>query len=90
MISFLSLLAAIGSIHTMYNDVNGSVVESRSSDHCVTFTVGGGTGCAWMCNYCADQLGTYSYYFTTDVCTYQTGGCVGTPSSGVPYTCCSL
>jgi hypothetical protein len=57
---------------------------------CVTFTVSAGTGCAWMCNYCANTLGTNNYYFTTDVCTYQQGaGCVGNPLAGVPYTCCA-
>jgi hypothetical protein len=57
---------------------------------CVTFTVSAGTGCAWMCNYCANTLGTNNYYFTTDVCTYKQGaGCVGNPLAGVPYTCCA-
>jgi len=55
---------------------------------CITFTVGQGTGCDWMCNYCAQNVGP-SYYFTTPVCAYQTGGCVGSPISGVQYTCCS-
>ena len=58
-------------------------------NNCVSFTVSSGTGCAWMCNYCANQLGTNNYYFTTGVCTYQTGGCVGNPQAGVTYTCCS-
>ena len=57
--------------------------------NCISFTVAAGTGCAWMCNYCADQLKTNNYYFTTPVCTYQPGGCVGNPMSGVEYTCCS-
>jgi hypothetical protein len=55
----------------------------------VSFTVSGGTGCAWMCNYCANTLGTNNYYFTDSVCTYQTGGCVGNPVAGKVYTCCS-
>ena len=42
-----------------------------------------------MCNYCANNLGTNNYYFTNGVCTYQEGGCVGNPQSGVTYTCCS-
>ena len=57
---------------------------------CVNFSVGQGTGCQWMCEYCASQLGTSNYYFTTDVCKYQTGGCVGNPQPGVTYTCCSM
>jgi hypothetical protein len=60
------------------------------SNNCVTFSVTQGTGCAWMCNYCANQLGTNNYYFTDGVCIYQQGtGCVGNPLSGVSYTCCS-
>ena len=64
--------------------------KSDPSNNCVTFSVTQGTGCAWMCNYCANQLGTNNYYFTDNVCTYQEGtGCVGTPYAGVQYTCCS-
>jgi hypothetical protein len=59
-------------------------------NNCVTFSVSQGTGCAWMCNFCADQLGTNNYYFTDNVCTYQQGvGCVGNPYAGKSYTCCS-
>ena len=58
--------------------------------NCQTFTVGAGTGCAWMCQYCASSLGTSNYYFTTPVCAYAPGGCVGNPQAGVPYTCCAL
>jgi len=58
-------------------------------NQCITYSVSAGTGCAWMCNYCAAQLGTNNYYFTTDVCTYQMGGCVGNPQAGVQYTCCA-
>lgn len=57
---------------------------------CVNFQVGAGTGCDWMCNYCANQLGTNNYYFTTGVCSYQSGGCVGSPSTGTTYTCCAV
>jgi len=61
------------------------------SNQCVQFTISSGTGCAWMCNYCASQLGTNNYYFTDGVCTYQQGqGCVGNPISGKTYTCCSV
>ena len=59
-----------------------------SDASCVSFTVGSGTGCDWMCNYCANQLGTNNYYFTDGVCSYQTGGCVGNPVAGKQYTCC--
>ena len=46
--------------------------------------------CAWMCNYCANQLGTNNYYFTDGVCTYQSGGCAGNPVAGKTYTCCGV
>ena len=59
-------------------------------NNCIDFTVASGTGCAWMCNYCANTLGTFNYYFTDGVCTYQTGGCVGNPIAGKTYTCCSV
>lgn len=58
-------------------------------NNCISFTVGSGTGCDWMCNYCSNQLGTNNYYFVDGVCTYQTGGCVGSPVTGKQYTCCS-
>jgi hypothetical protein len=58
-------------------------------NNCINFSVGSGTGCEWMCSYCANALGTNNYYFTTDVCTYQLGGCTGNPQVGVIYTCCS-
>lgn len=61
-----------------------------SPNNCVSFSVGPGTGCQWMCNYCQDHLGTTNYYFTDGVCSYQSGGCVGNPQAGVSYTCCSL
>uniref|UniRef100_A0A6C0KWA7 Uncharacterized protein n=1 Tax=viral metagenome TaxID=1070528 RepID=A0A6C0KWA7_9ZZZZ len=61
---------------------------SEITNGCISFSVSAGTGCAWMCNYCANQLGP-NYYFTDQVCTYQAGGCVGNPQAGVTYTCCS-
>jgi hypothetical protein len=66
---------------------------SNSTNGCVNLTIGQGTGCAWMCNYCATNLGTNNYYFTGNppVCVYQQGqGCVGSPSAGQTYTCCSV
>ena len=63
---------------------------STISNQCVQFTVSSGTGCAWMCNYCATQLGTSNYYFPDGVCSYQEGqGCVGNPIAGKTYTCCA-
>ncbi len=61
------------------------------SNQCIQFSVSTGTGCAWMCNYCANQLGTNNYYFADSVCTYQEGtGCIGNPIAGKTYTCCSV
>ena len=70
---------------------NGSDVCTEPKNQCIQFTVGSGTGCDWMCNYCANQLGTNNYYFVDGVCTYQQGqGCVGSPVAGKSYTCCSV
>jgi hypothetical protein len=72
--------------------INGEkeVCHYNPSNNCVTFTVSQGTGCAWMCNYCANQLGTNNYYFVDNVCMYQQGiGCIGNPYAGKSYTCCS-
>ncbi len=81
---------------TIFATTQSTVLDTTHSNGCVSFTVGSGTGCAWMCNYCATQLGTSNYYFTDGVCTYQTaeglalsGGCVGNPVAGKQYTCCS-
>ena len=73
------------------------VVQEESDDikivkdgsTCVQFTVGQGTGCDWMCNYCANQLGTTNYYFTDSVCVWQSSGCTGNPVAGKTYTCCT-
>lgn len=76
----------------LYSFVNSQPVcdKPANNNNCISFTVSQGTGCAWMCNYCADRLGTDNYYFTDDVCTYQSGvGCVGNPFLGVTYTCCA-
>ena len=67
-----------------------SLAPSSCNNGCVSFTVSQGTGCQWMCNYCANTLGTSNYYFTDSVCTYQQGGCVGSPVAGKEYTCCSV
>jgi len=69
---------------------NKTCTSFTPMNNCVTFSVGQGTGCEWMCNYCSTQLGTNNYYFKDNVCIYQQGGCVGTPYTGVSYTCCSL
>ena len=69
---------------------NYFLTNETKSDACVTFRVGPGTGCAWMCNYCSNALGTNNYYFTDGVCHYETGGCVGNPQADTDYTCCGV
>ena len=84
----LSLFTVINSESVCKTDTTHSAPSA--SNQCIQFTLGSGTGCAWMCNYCANQLGTNNYYFTDNVCTYQSGvGCVGNPVAGKTYTCCS-
>lgn len=68
---------------------NNNCNQIIPNNNCISFSVGSGTGCAWMCQYCENNLGTTNYYFTNGVCTYETGGCVGNPQVGVTYTCCS-
>ncbi len=86
MIKFL--LLALASILSS-GPVSGASGLTTIQNNCITFTVGQGTGCDWMCNYCSNMLGTNNYYFTDDVCTYETGGCVGNPVAGKQYSCCS-
>ena len=82
--SFISILVSFAAITA------GNKEHADHTNNCVTFSVSQGTGCAWMCNYCATKLGTNNYYFTDNVCTYIEGyGCVGSPYSGVSYTCCA-
>ena len=83
---FKSLLAVLTTASLSNSSYFGN---SSHPNNCIQFSVGAGTGCAWMCSYCANQLGTNNYYFTNNVCTYQTGGCVGNPVAGTMYTCCS-
>jgi hypothetical protein len=84
----------LGYLISIFFVANGSEICNRleqPKNQCIQFTVSSGTGCAWMCNYCANQLGTNNYYFTDNLCTYQEGqGCVGNPISGKTYTCCSV
>ena len=90
---FLSLLYSfVLTQATFYSDSNGTVystLNKTQQNNCVSFTIGPGTGCAWMCSYCASSLNTSSYYFNPAICTYQSGGCVGNPQPGVSYSCCS-
>ena len=73
---FISILLAASFYLANALDKNtcGEIVPNNN---CVSFSVGPGTGCAWMCQYCQDQLGSTNYYFTDGVCSYQEGGCAG-------------
>ena len=86
-------MRVFGFLLSLISLVNAKEVCTNTNNdlpnQCIQFSVGSGTGCAWMCNYCASQLGTNNYYFTDGVCTYQQGqGCVGNPVAGNTYTCC--
>lgn len=83
-----SVLASTSSSDYDYRDLR-MAPQILPNSNCVSFSVSAGTGCAWMCQYCQDQLGTTNYYFTDGVCHYETGGCVGNPLVGPTYTCCS-
>lgn len=88
----LSLFAVIHAQECKVSQVPAKLIPLTTTaveNGCVSFSVSAGTGCAWMCNYCANQLGTNNYYFTDGVCKYQGSGCVGNPIAGVTYTCCS-
>jgi hypothetical protein len=88
---FFNILLALAPFVAFSQVKNDCLVNEEKSNGCVTFSVSSGTGCAWMCNYCATQLGTNNYYFTDGVCTYQEGqGCVGNPIAGKTYTCCMV
>jgi hypothetical protein len=89
---FKSLFAVLALFTTTSHAVheNYTQVGITPANTCIQFSVAAGTGCAWMCTYCANQLGTFNYYFPDSVCTYQTGGCVGNPIAGKTYTCCSV
>lgn len=89
-INLLTFFTLFLSTNASNNTCDNNVNSSSPQNNCISFTLGSGTGCDWMCSYCANQLGTNNYYFIDGVCTYQTGGCVGSPVSGKQYSCCSV
>jgi hypothetical protein len=104
LLALFALLTGVQSLSVNIYSTGGTTVEfaedvlvaelvepvEETPNSCIMFTVGSGTGCDWMCSYCANQLGTTNYYFTDGVCKYESGGCVGSPVSGNSYTCCSV
>ncbi len=65
-----------------------NIVNVNGQD-CITFTIGDGTGCQFMCDYCAENLGTRNFYFTDWICTNNNGICAGDPIPWETYTCCT-
>ena len=63
--------------------------KKYSNDHCITFSIGDGPGCQYMCDYCAENLGTIDFYFTDWICTNKNGVCTGEPMPWETYTCCT-
>jgi hypothetical protein len=94
MLKYLVSLLTVFTVDS-FNPVNqvsilyGNAQNINLTNDCISFSVSSGTGCAWMCNYCANSLGTTNYYFTDGVCKYGSGGCYGNPQIGVQYTCCA-
>jgi len=86
---FLSNSLQTGLVHSSCKFGNHSEPTIIPQNNCLSFSVSQGTGCAWMCSYCANNLGTNNYYFTDGVCKYEGGGCAGNPLAGKTYTCCS-
>lgn len=90
-ISLLSLVISVLSVSSQDTCIYTSISNITAvTNGCISFSVGSGTGCSWMCQYCQTNLGTTNYYFTDGVCTYQSGGCSGNPVAGKQYTCCSI
>ena len=97
MLKYILGLLSITAVFTKDNKISkdlvqlpGFVLSTNATNNCITFSLGPGTGCGWMCNYCENKLGTTNYYFTDGICTYYQGGCAGTPIAGVSYTCCAV
>ena len=83
---------AVSTTTGLENEPNNKCISlNEPNNKCISFTIGQGTGCDWMCNYCAEMLGTSNYYFQDGICKYkEDSGCVGNPISGHKYMCCSV
>lgn len=91
-VAYLTLALMFASSNSSSTDVTTKNYfnELTPANNCIYFTVGSGTGCDWICNYCANMLSTGNYYFPDGVCTYMSGGCVGNPIAGKMYSCCAV
>lgn len=63
--------------------------KKDNNQDCITYTIGEGTGCQFMCDYCTENLGTTDFYFTDWVCQNKNGMCTGDPIAWETYTCCT-
>lgn len=63
--------------------------HKTADEYCITFTIGEDTGCQFMCDYCAENLGTTDFYFTDWICKNKNGMCHGDPTPWETYTCCT-
>lgn len=79
----MKLYSLLFSIMSIFN------AKKDSNDHCITFTIGEETGCQYMCDYCAENLGTTNFYFTDWICKNKNGMCSGDPTPWETYTCCT-
>ena len=88
---FSLFIISVSTTTVLENESNKCINLNESNNKCISFTIGQGTGCEWMCNYCDEMLGTSNYYFQDGVCLYKEGsGCVGNPIAGHKYTCCAV
>ena len=63
--------------------------KKLNGNECITFTIGEGTGCQFMCDHCYQNLGTDRFYFTDWICQNKDGICTGDPTPWETYTCCT-
>ena len=66
-----------------------SNIGKVNGQDCITFAIGDGTGCQFMCDYCSENLGTTKFYFTDWICQNKNGMCTGEPIPWETYTCCT-
>lgn len=86
-------MKVLSNLLILYNSIVGIIlnksVVKKSHGDCITFTIGDDTGCQFMCDYCAENLGTNNFYFTDWICKNRNGMCTGSPTPWETYTCCT-